>query len=151
MLKDLNFANGLKLADIVPVFKKDDSTLVKNYRPVSLLPIISKIFERINQVTANMNEYCIYQLISVAIEKVLVRKLLFLLLLRSGNKFWIVRVMELLFSWISKAFDTINHELLIDKLHAYSFSKKSLTIIFNYLPDRCNMLKLILLSILDQN
>ena len=59
MLKDLNFANGLKLADIVPVFKKDDSTLVKNYRPVSLLPIISKIFERVilKQVTDYMNEY----------------------------------------------------------------------------------------------
>ena len=36
VLKDLNFANGLKLADIVPVFKKDDSTLVKNYRPVTV-------------------------------------------------------------------------------------------------------------------
>ena len=59
VLKDLNFDNGLKLADIVPVFKKDDSTLVKNYRPVSLLPIISNIFERImlNQVTDYMNEY----------------------------------------------------------------------------------------------
>ena len=60
VLKGLKFASGLKLADIVPVFKKDDSTLVKNYRPVSLLPIISKVFESImlNQITtAYMNEY----------------------------------------------------------------------------------------------
>ena len=59
VLQDLKFASGLKLADIVPVLKKDESTLVKKYRPVSLLPIISKVFERImlNQITAYMNEY----------------------------------------------------------------------------------------------
>ena len=37
---------------------------------------------------------------------------------------------------LSKAFDTINHELLIAKLHAYSFSKESLDLISDYLSDR---------------
>ena len=36
---------------------------------------------------------------------------------------------------LSKAFDTINHELLIAQLHAYGFTEKSLTVIFNYLSD----------------
>ena len=39
----------MKLADITPVFKKDDPTLSKNYRPVSILPNVSKVFERIMQ------------------------------------------------------------------------------------------------------
>ena len=47
VLKDLKFPSELKLADVVPAFKKEDSTLVENYRPISLLPIVSKIFERI--------------------------------------------------------------------------------------------------------
>ena len=52
---------------------------------------------------------------------------------------------------LSKAFDTINHELLIAKLHAYGFTKKSLTVIFNYLSDCWQHVKLILLSVLGQN
>ena len=37
---------------------------------------------------------------------------------------------------LSKAFDTINHELLIAKLHAYGFGKEVLTLIASYLSDR---------------
>ena len=45
----LYFPNKLKLADITPVYKTKDYTLVENYRPVSVLPSVSKIFERIIQ------------------------------------------------------------------------------------------------------
>ena len=38
------FPNELKLADITPTLKRDDSTLTKNYRPVSVLPCVSKFF-----------------------------------------------------------------------------------------------------------
>ena len=41
------FPEELKKANVVPVFKKGDKQGVQNYRPVSLLPIYSKIFERI--------------------------------------------------------------------------------------------------------
>ena len=44
-----NFPNELELADITPILKRDDSTLAKNYRPVKVLPCVSKIFERIMQ------------------------------------------------------------------------------------------------------
>ena len=37
---------------------------------------------------------------------------------------------------LSKAFDTINHELLTAKLHAYGFGKEALTLIASYLSDR---------------
>jgi len=43
------FPNELKLADVSPIFKKNDSTLSKNYRPVSVLPTVSKVFERLMQ------------------------------------------------------------------------------------------------------
>ena len=41
------FPDSLKLADITPVYKKDETTNKENYRPVSVLPLISKIFEQI--------------------------------------------------------------------------------------------------------
>ena len=43
------FDDGMKLADIIPVHKKDDTTNKSNYRPISGLPSGSKIFERIIQ------------------------------------------------------------------------------------------------------
>ena len=43
------FRNNLKLADVTPVFKKEDTSLLKNYRPVSVLTVVSKIYERIMQ------------------------------------------------------------------------------------------------------
>ena len=42
---------------------------------------------------------------------------------------------------LSKAFDTINHELLIAKLHAYGFEKSSLKLLLNYLSSRGNAQK----------
>ena len=40
------FPNNLKKADITPVFRKDEESLKNNYRPVSILPSVSKIYER---------------------------------------------------------------------------------------------------------
>ena len=41
------FPNELKKADVTPIFKKDDPTKTKNYRSVSVLPVVSKVFETI--------------------------------------------------------------------------------------------------------
>ena len=43
---------------------------------------------------------------------------------------------------LSKAFDTINHELLTAKLHAYGFGKEALTLIASYLSDRWQHVKI---------
>ena len=43
------FPQEVKLANVTTIFKKDDTTLCKNYRPISVLPSTSKIFERIIQ------------------------------------------------------------------------------------------------------
>ena len=41
------FPDSLKEANITPIFKKDDPLDKSNYRPVSILPLISKVFERL--------------------------------------------------------------------------------------------------------
>ena len=43
------FDGGLKLTDLTPVHKADESTSEKNYRNISLLPVVSKIFEKLMQ------------------------------------------------------------------------------------------------------
>ena len=44
-----NFPEDLKLADVTPIFKNKYKNFAENYRPVSVLPTVSKIFERIMQ------------------------------------------------------------------------------------------------------
>ena len=43
---DATFPSELKNEDMIPVFKKKDRNNVENYRPVSILPNLSKIYER---------------------------------------------------------------------------------------------------------
>jgi hypothetical protein len=49
------FPDKLKIARVIPIFKKDDEHDINNYRPISLLPNISKIFEKI--VHIQLSEY----------------------------------------------------------------------------------------------
>ena len=50
-----NFQKYLRKADITPIFKKDEKFLETNYRPVSILPTVSKIYERC--LYSQINEY----------------------------------------------------------------------------------------------
>ena len=49
IVQGMKFASQLKLADITPLHKKLENVNKENYRPVSLLPVVSKLFERIMQ------------------------------------------------------------------------------------------------------
>ena len=51
------FPIKLKIAKVVPIFKKDSKKEFQNYRPISVLPVISKIFESV--IHDQLNEYFI--------------------------------------------------------------------------------------------
>ena len=68
ILKNKKFPSKLKLADISPIHKKLETVKKGNYRPVSVLPVVSKIFERI--MDKQTNEYMEkYVTLSVWIQK----------------------------------------------------------------------------------
>ena len=113
------FPNELKKSDVTPISKKDDPTKTKNYRPVSVLPVALKVFERImhKQISEYINQFLLPYLCSYRpgfstqqahvslIEK---RKAI-------SDK---SRYAGAVLMHLSKAFDTINHDLLIAKLNA---------------------------------
>ena len=126
-----------------PVFKKKEKTFVENYRPVSVLPTVSKIFERIMQ---KQISDCIGKFLSP-----------FLCGYRKGfsTQYALLTLIErwkfcldkqgfagALLMDLSKAFDTMNHELLIAKLYAYGFSIDGLEVLLNYLHDRWERVKI---------
>ena len=47
MLEEGIFPDDWKKSNVVPVHKKESTNLIKNYHPISLLPIFSKVFERL--------------------------------------------------------------------------------------------------------
>ena len=133
----------LKLVDVKPVHKKTSRLEKTNYRPVSLLPNISKIFER-----------CMHRQISKYFETVLskfqcgFRKgystqdcLLAMVenckkALDQGNEY------GALLTELFKAFDCLPRDLRVAKLHAYGFSIDSLKLINSYLTERKQRVKI---------
>ena len=132
-----NYPSSLKLADVTPIYKAKERILKKNYRPVSLIPILSKIYEK------NM-----YDPIYSYIEKFLSP---FLFGFRKGHstqqcllvmiEMWKKALDEKkvaggILTDLSKAFDCLSHDLLIAKLEAYGFGKNALKFIHDYLKNR---------------
>ena len=57
-----SFPTELKVPDVSPIFKEDDPLKTKNYRPVSLLPVVSKIFEKLLHKQMSLHVDCFLSL-----------------------------------------------------------------------------------------
>ena len=130
-----------KRADILPVHKKQSRQLIKNYRPISLLPICEKIFEKLifdyiyehlcnnrlitpNQSGFRPSDSTINQLLSITHN------------IYEGFEMEPSRETRAVFLDISKAFDKVWHESLLFKLKRNGIGRTLLELIRNYLNDR---------------
>ena len=127
----------MKLAEIIPVFKKIDPLDKKNYRPISLLSHLSKIIEKIifNQISNFMEERFSNLLTGFRknhnTQDSLIKMIESWKKALDNNK-----NIGIIFMDLSKAFDTLNHDLLLAKLNAYGFTKKAIKLLSSYLSNR---------------
>ena len=129
-IRNGTFPEELKLAKVTPLFKKADLFDKVTYRPVSLLSHISKVYERIifNQIMTYFEPYFSIYLTGFRENHNTQHSLLKMLELWTESLDKSKSVVAI-FMDLSKAFDTLNHDLLIAKLEAYEFSANSLTYI----------------------
>ena len=136
------FPGKLKTADISPIFKKEDATNVKNYRPVSVLPTVSKIYERIlqKQLLDHIEQYLSPQICGYR-KGYSAQYALVALLEKWKGTLDMGGYAGAMLMDLSKAFDTLDHELLLAKLYAYGVDKSALQLIRDYLTDRLQRTK----------
>ena len=133
------FPSALKLSKIVPIHKGDSIFEVSNYRPISLLPIFSKILEKLmySRVIDFITKYNILYTNQFGFQKGMSTEYAINSLLHnivhSINKDETGFCILLDFA---KAFDTVNHEILLDKLQYYGIRGTALKWFQSYLLDR---------------
>ena len=137
MVNSSTFPAALKLTHITPAFKNGSKNSKENYRPISILPNVSKIYER-----------CMYKQMSDYLE-------IFFSKFQCGFRQGISAqhcLLAMIEKWkkcvdqgktfgallidLSKAFDCLPHDLIIAKLNAYGFSLSASKLIRNYLSHR---------------
>ena len=132
------FPNKAKRAAVTPLDKGGkDKTNITNYRPISVLNVFSKFYEKImkEQIMSFM-ESKFSPFLSAYRKSYSTQQVLIRLIEEWKNKLDKNYVVGAVLMDLSKAFDCIPHDLIIAKLSAYGFDQNSLEFILSYLTNR---------------
>ena len=133
------FPEKLKVAKVIPIFKKGENYIFDNYRPVSLLPSLSKVIEKIMYVQLydyfSINKLLYesqYGFRSKHSTELAALELIDQIVSRMDKNETPINI----YLDLSKAFDTLDHNILLHKLKYYGLTNISLKLLTNYLTDR---------------
>ena len=133
------FPDSLKIAQIIPIFKKGDIEIIENYRPISILPAISKIFEKILSLQIHeyfQSKHLYYEYQYGFIKNRSTEQAALELIDRVITEIDKGEIPFNIYIDLSKAFDTLDHAILMDKLYYYGVQGTSLDLLRNYLVKR---------------
>ena len=140
MVECCEFPDELKEGEITSLFKNQDAMIKKNYRPITILTSESKIFERI--LYDQIKVFFPFSRLLCGFREGYSTQHALLRLLETCKEFLDKKgyagavLMDL-----SKAFDCLDHDLLLAKLDAYGFSPNALKLICSYLSERRQRVK----------
>ena len=130
-------------ANVTPAHKKMSATNQKNYRPISVLPPVSKIFERLLCIELSLfmkdkfsPSLCGFKK-NYNTQHALIR-----LIERFKHFLDNSGVIAVVLTDLFKAYDCIPHDLFIAKLHAYGIGMQSLKLLYSYLTNRKQRVKI---------
>ena len=128
-----------KCARVSAIYKHDSKLDLNNYRPISVLPVVSKIFEKVvfDQAYAFLNKNYLLSDIQSGFRHL---HSTLTAMLDVTDKWYTNMdsglINAVLFIDLKKAFDTIDHNILLQKLTCYGFNKETIDLFRNYLSDR---------------
>ena len=133
------FPSELKIAQILPLYKSNDPMLFNNYRPISLLPFFSKLFERLmyNRLIDFIEKHRLLYQYQFGFRKNHSTFMALVTLLESitsaldNLEFSICILID-----FRKAFDTVEHSILLNKLNHYGIRGTALQWFNSYLTNR---------------
>ena len=131
------FPITLKNANVIPVHKKDDPTDKTNFQPVSVLPLLSKVFERViyNHLGKYMDTF-LNKLLCGFKKAHSTQHDLFKLLQQCQKELDNSALVGTILMDLSKACGCLPHDLIIAKCETYGLSKSSLSLLLDYLTSR---------------
>ena len=137
------FPDEMKCAEVSPIFKKNDKLDKKNFRPVSILTGISKIFEYVmNDQLIGYFQAMFHKLLSAFRKGYSCQSILLKFLEDAKAAIENKQFVGVLFMDLSKAFDCLPHGLLIAKLKAYGLTLPACDLLGSYLSGRRQRVKI---------